>query len=450
MKDEKPDFEAEKASGNIPENSANSNTSDTSESSSLAEVSDIPETPNDSQLASQPSSGGRWHRSILILIVVAFFGYMVGLPLVSNLLDRFRPQPLVRTLDEMSLAESVRLRAMQALTGLWFFALGGTIGSFLNVVAYRMPRGESVVFRASRCPKCGNRIPGKDNVPIIGWLNLGGRCRACHYPISPRYPLVEALVASLFFLLFVVQLITGGANLPVRKPPAYTGIVWIIFYTKWDLVLLYLYHCLLVSSLMAWTLIDWDRQRISLGAKLVAGLALLVPVLIWPFLLPVPLTPASVVAYSPTWLQSLQVSLAGAAAGLTLGMALRAAGLTGHIVSGLVLIGLGVGWQAVIAVTLVSLLLRLAGLSCLRLFSRIQVPTMAFVLCGFVLHHVFWQWSIANLSPWWPGPMASLPGWSAIAVGLAVLVAVNALLFREAMADPPEHEPSADLAESSG
>jgi leader peptidase (prepilin peptidase)/N-methyltransferase len=73
------------------------------------------------------------------------------------------------------------------------------IGSFLNVVIWRVPRGESVVSPPSACPSCGSAIRPRDNVPVLGWLVLRGRCRDCSVPISPRYPLVEAGTAALFF-----------------------------------------------------------------------------------------------------------------------------------------------------------------------------------------------------------------------------------------------------------
>jgi leader peptidase (prepilin peptidase)/N-methyltransferase len=74
---------------------------------------------------------------------------------------------------------------------------GAILGSFLNVVAYRLPRGESLLRPGSRCPSCKTPIKPYDNVPVLGWLLLGGRCRACGVPIPVRYPLVEALTGLL-------------------------------------------------------------------------------------------------------------------------------------------------------------------------------------------------------------------------------------------------------------
>src|SRR5271165_3466250 len=75
--------------------------------------------------------------------------------------------------------------------------LGAIVGSFLNVVAYRLPRHESLLIPASHCPHCGSPVKPYDNIPILSWLLLRGRCRGCRARISPRYPLVEALTAAL-------------------------------------------------------------------------------------------------------------------------------------------------------------------------------------------------------------------------------------------------------------
>jgi leader peptidase (prepilin peptidase)/N-methyltransferase len=80
-----------------------------------------------------------------------------------------------------------------------FSALAGLIvGSFLNVIAYRIPQGMSVVRPPSRCPACGSGIRARDNIPVASWIILRGRCRDCSSRISPRYPLVEAGTAMLF------------------------------------------------------------------------------------------------------------------------------------------------------------------------------------------------------------------------------------------------------------
>jgi len=79
--------------------------------------------------------------------------------------------------------------------------LGLLVGSFLNVVVWRVPRGESVVSPPSACPRCGARIAWYDNLPVVSWLVLRGRCRRCHEPISVRYPLVEAGTGILFGLV---------------------------------------------------------------------------------------------------------------------------------------------------------------------------------------------------------------------------------------------------------
>jgi leader peptidase (prepilin peptidase)/N-methyltransferase len=75
---------------------------------------------------------------------------------------------------------------------------GLLIGSFLNVVVYRLPRGESVAHPPSHCPRCATPLAPSENVPLVSWLVLRGRCRHCHEPISARYPLLEALTALAF------------------------------------------------------------------------------------------------------------------------------------------------------------------------------------------------------------------------------------------------------------
>jgi leader peptidase (prepilin peptidase) / N-methyltransferase len=84
-----------------------------------------------------------------------------------------------------------------------FAPLGLVIGSFLNVVAYRLPRGESIVKPRSRCTSCGTEVRALDNIPLVSWLVLRGRCRHCRAQISARYPVVELVTGVVFALVAV-------------------------------------------------------------------------------------------------------------------------------------------------------------------------------------------------------------------------------------------------------
>ena len=92
---------------------------------------------------------------------------------------------------------------MSALLAFYAFALGAVVGSFLNVVIHRYPRGESIVFPGSHCPHCNAAIRWYDNLPILSFLILRARCRACHAPIAARYVLVEMANALFYLAIFL-------------------------------------------------------------------------------------------------------------------------------------------------------------------------------------------------------------------------------------------------------
>ncbi|MEA5583262.1 A24 family peptidase [Nodularia harveyana UHCC-0300] len=82
------------------------------------------------------------------------------------------------------------------------FALGASIGSFINVVVYRIPARLSVLWPPSRCPRCFNQLKANDNVPVLGWVWLKGKCRYCKTKISIRYPVVEGITGMIFLIIF--------------------------------------------------------------------------------------------------------------------------------------------------------------------------------------------------------------------------------------------------------
>jgi leader peptidase (prepilin peptidase)/N-methyltransferase len=92
---------------------------------------------------------------------------------------------------------------IEFLEGLYVFVVGAAVGSFLNVCIGRWPEGLSVIRPRSRCPKCGHQIKASENIPILSWILLRGRCSNCGQPISIQYPIVELLVGLLWLAVYL-------------------------------------------------------------------------------------------------------------------------------------------------------------------------------------------------------------------------------------------------------
>ncbi len=143
---------------------------------------------------------------------------------------------------------------------LFLFVLGACVGSFLNVVVWRMPRGKSLVSPPSHCPKCMHPLAWHDNIPVLGWILLRGKCRYCADPIASRYPIVEAVTGLLFVFFYVMFFIIGeGPCAPVQ---ATTTNVWgetiatrsmMTLARDWPVYALYMF---LIGALLASSLID--------------------------------------------------------------------------------------------------------------------------------------------------------------------------------------------------
>jgi leader peptidase (prepilin peptidase)/N-methyltransferase len=161
------------------------------------------------------------------------------------------------------------------------FALGCCIGSFLNVVVYRMPRDKSLVTPPSACPVCDKHIRFYDNIPLVSWLVLGRKCRYCRTPISPRYFVIELLTGSIFLGLFLLYFHTDvrGHVQPFSDPG------WFI----------YLLHIILLATFIAASAIDleywiiplclcWFVTAVGLVGSAVGGL-IIDPTLTWAYAL---------------------------------------------------------------------------------------------------------------------------------------------------------------------
>lgn len=138
---------------------------------------------------------------------------------------------------------------MEAVWLVFFLAIGACVGSFLNVVVWRLPRGQSIVYPGSHCPRCGKAIRWYDNIPMLSWLVLRGKCRFCHKPISIRYLIVEAmttvLVGGLYVWYFTAGLRDGAGE----------------FAQAWPM---FLAHAALLCGLLACSLVDIEMWIVPL------------------------------------------------------------------------------------------------------------------------------------------------------------------------------------------
>src|SRR5271169_3049161 len=120
-----------------------------------------------------------------------------------------------------------RVVALSTFIGIFVFLFGLIIGSFLNVCILRIPSGKSIVLPASACPKCGTAIRPYDNIPILSYALLGGKCRGCKVRISPMYPLVELLTG----LLFLACYFAFGLTVEALKWAVFSAIILVLIFT---------------------------------------------------------------------------------------------------------------------------------------------------------------------------------------------------------------------------
>ncbi|MCL2304916.1 MAG: prepilin peptidase [Planctomycetaceae bacterium] len=146
----------------------------------------------------------------------------------------------------------------------WLLLFGGAVGSFLNVVIYRLPAGLSLSYPPSRCPKCEHPIRPRDNFPVFGWILLRGKCRDCKSPISVRYPLIEGLCAILFVTVGYAVLV----NRSLDELEQSLGLI--------------VCYLLLLTTLLAAGMIEYDGKKVPIHLFVPAFFgALILPALSW-------------------------------------------------------------------------------------------------------------------------------------------------------------------------
>ena len=338
-----------------------------------------------------------------------------------------------------SFYEQVVRRFGTFITCGWFFVFGASIGSFINVVVWRMPQGKSTLFKPSFCPRCHAKIRLTDNIPVLGWFRLGGRCRSCGLPISFRYPFVEFIFGSTFLILFLLEFLSGAANIPGSAEYRQTGVVYLVWFLKPELLHMYLFHSGLLTFLLAVGLMRFDGSQIPWRFTLLVLAAALVAAVSNPYLQTVRFhgvmemyqrLPDDTYAF-PDWPDRI----------LTPGIGLCIGGLLGALI-GYVLyrwthtssvqrsrtwlalsvmgsgIGLFLGWQAAISIFAIQGLLLLVVLPSVSFLQR-KIQKSRFLaeqlFVAALIHLVSWN-GLESLRGWPSGPFEI----SAIAVGVLI------------------------------
>jgi len=230
------------------------------------------------------------------------------------------------------------------------FVLGSVIGSFLNVCIYRIPAGLSVVFPSSRCPSCDTPIRWYQNIPVLSWFILGGKCATCRAPISFRYPFVEAL----------------------------NGVLYLLVLHEFGLSIAALIYACFASVLLVITFIDLDYQIIPNALSL--------PGIVLGFL-------ASFFIPWFSWFDSLLGILAGGGSLWLVAVVYHALTKTEGMGMGdvklLAMIGAFLGYKAILPVVLISsfagALVGVVGMIMTRRGRKLAIPYGPFLSLGAVL-----------------------------------------------------------------
>jgi leader peptidase (prepilin peptidase) / N-methyltransferase len=340
---------------------------------------------------------------VLVALLLGWAFYTFAWPTIHQSI-RVYLQPN-RAKFEKGLESPVReiYHTCEYLAVIWFFYLGASIGSFFNVLAGRLPEGRGVVFGGSKCPFCQTRLSFQDNFPIFGWLSCKGRCSTCKLPIAPRYLLIELLVGMLFVLVASRELFSGGANLPNFNVLVYAGIIWTVFYPKWYLIGAFVYHAMFFATLVMLSVADLEKSKFPWRAVAFFGSVFAaIKIVQWDlsfvrwFDWLTPTAPS----FSPSPLANAIITVVtGGLVGWLFGLAtfrlfppyvMEKSRI--HWLQVSILVGIVLGWQAVIITGLCTFLM--TWFSILLAPVRSKYPSQLFfgiLVSTILVHHMFWR-----------------------------------------------------------
>ncbi|MEZ6133664.1 MAG: prepilin peptidase [Pirellulaceae bacterium] len=347
---------------------------------------------------------------------------------------------------------------LDATFAAWFVAVGASIGSFLNVVAFRLPRGRNVGGH-SGCFYCQTPIRSSDNVPVLAWIKLRGRCRTCRLPLSIQYPLVEFGVAMVFLFVYMTEISRSGANLPGAEALASGGGLLRMRVTT-DLVARSLTYLLAISGLIAAALIAVRRQVVPLKLFMWTITPWLAAALIRPELVIVGWRQAASIQWDvqvgwlPDRLEAITTIICGMAAAMAVARLLTpllypnfdrrllssdaATRAARQFLAAMGVAGGLMGWQAVVPLAWVVLLTSLIAIAVLHRFreSAALGDLVVWLWLGLVLFRASWRWLIDLGEFFLPATAPAVT----CHIGGAVLLAPLAILIRR-LAEPRPSQP---------
>jgi len=344
---------------------------------------------------------------IIYVAVCLGFAILVTLLLVvpsaMTLILRLDYEPSLPVRRWLMFFDQARFPAIRVFCHVWVFFLGGCFASFLNVVAWRVPRGKSILG-SSQCPQCSVKLTfPRANLPVLGWLRNGGRCGKCEVPIPVRYLIAELVLGFAFLILFVFQTTSGGVTIPFRTPDLDLGIHHNLLSPGTDLLLTLGFHLTILSLIFTLAIAATEN-----------------------FSAPISLVVAGIIATIGFQSASAAIGIvdfqfgnweAGIASGRFLKMAesptefltAAALGIAASAVcflaicfsdhrsrfgafGSLLLIGIAFGWQAVLSITVITCVL----------LPLVRFNVTGIIFIATLIHLCLWQ--MQTLCEWWPGP----------------------------------------------
>ena len=326
--------------------------------------------------------------------------------------------------ESMGLLAAAQTWFMRLFVIAWVFFVGSCFASFLNVVAWRVPRGRGI-NGSSHCPHCDVHLAMRDNMPVLGWLRNRGRCRSCKTPITVRYLIVEIALGLITLGLVALEVFWGGINLPVGIGHDFRFALLdnLIVNPKYELIGIVGFHLVLVFGLFTASVVRSESLAVPVVIIGVVALIGAVYATSWPRAIVMDYAggTSALPRFAPEWWLTL---VSGVAAGCAAGFALdRNAWFNGQYKSvaevdgsaesfettdrarkvwkvsdglaGLPLVGLFLGWQAVLSViVLLVLMLPIRSLigcrACVALQAQVFLATLIHLSCWRLITWVGW------------------------------------------------------------